>query len=199
MAVEWDERSSILSSLVSGCWPSFGSDSINGIGILWQLLPLVEWPAGIALFLVTAEIFLTRGLHLDGLADWADSIGGFHHKEKRLVIMREVHLGTFGVLTLILALIGKLLLFERLLSSESLIWILAIFALSRGMMVELITTIPYSRAGEGIGKVFVKGATKRHRIASHILSLTLCGFYGPFGFFAFWTCGVSDLASRNVL
>ena len=162
---------------------------LYGIGRTWSLLPFIQWPAGAAFAMVAVEVWLTRGLHLDGLADWADSVGGLFDREKRLAIMKDVRVGTFGILALILALVAKWLAFERLLSSASIIWLLTVFTLSRGMMVELITTFPYARTGEGMAKPFVKGASQKHRIVSHCLSLGFCLLYGPLGLALFGLAG----------
>jgi adenosylcobinamide-GDP ribazoletransferase len=159
-----------------------------GIGSTLTLL-CFQWLAGAALLMVGVEVWLTRGLHMDGLADWADSIGGFHVREKRLAIMKDVSLGAFGVLALILALMAKWVAFERLLSSGSAIWLLPILIISRDMMVDLITTLPYAREGEGMARPFVKGASSKHRIASHVISIVICLLFGPIGL-AFFGIGV---------
>jgi len=152
---------------------------LYGTSLIWILLPFKQWPAGAALVMIGLGIWLTRGLHYDGLADWADSIGGFLHREKRLAIMKDVSLGSFGVLALFLALAAKWVAFERILSSGSIIWILAIFILSRNMMVELICTLPYARNEEGMGGPFVKGASPKNRLISHLISIILCLPFGP--------------------
>ncbi len=151
-----------------------------GTGCGWNLLPFSMWSGGGALLLLALDIWLTRGLHLDGLADWADSIGG-SHREKRLAIMKDVSLGTFGVLALILALMAKWLAFERLLSSNTIIWVLAVVTVSRAMLVELHITLPYARAEGGMAGPFVEGASNKHRFTAHILALGLCLFFGPLG------------------
>ena len=155
--------------------------ALYGISLLYKLLPFDGWPEGIALLMVATEIYLTRGLHLDGLADWADSVGGFHQREKRLAIMKDTALGAFGVLALIVVLLAKWIAFERLISSGSIIWVLAIFILSRGMMVELMTTFPYAGADEGMGKPFIRQAASIHRLISHIITFFLCLTFGPLG------------------
>jgi len=157
-------------------------------GALWQWMLPSPWPLGGAVLMVSLEIFLTRGLHLDGLADWADSIGGFG-RQKRLTIMKDVSVGAFGSLALILDVALRVAIFSRLMSSGSLIWILAVSVISRDMMVGLITTLPYARSGEGMAGPFVAGASKEHWVFSHCLCLMVCLFFGPLGvglFFLGW-------------
>ncbi len=153
-------------------------------GSLWRILFFGQWYAGAGLAMIGLEIWLTRGLHLDGLADWADSIGGNYQREKRLAIMKDTRVGTFGVLALILALGFEGLAFQRLMDSGSIIWIPCIFVLSRDMMVELITTLPYARP-EGMGKAFVQGASTRRRFLSHAISVIFCLPFGPLGLLFF--------------
>ena len=64
---------------------------------LFQLAPL---PA--ALLSVGATVWLTGGLHEDGLADCADGFGGGRDREAKLAIMRDSRIGSYGVLALVL-------------------------------------------------------------------------------------------------
>ncbi len=171
---------------------------LYAIARVWVMLPFSEWWAAAALLILVCEILLTRGLHLDGLADWADSIGGFRQREKRLAIMKDANLGAFGVLALIIALMAKWLALERILASGAFIWFLVIFSLSRNMMVELITTLPYAREKEGMARSFVKGASPRHRFVSHIISLALCLLFGPVGLVFFVLAGLVTWLFRRL-
>ena len=65
------------------------------------LLGLGPWLA--AILSVAAMTLTTGALHEDGLADTADSFGG-SNREKRLEIMRDSRIGSFGASTLFLAL-----------------------------------------------------------------------------------------------
>ncbi|MFD9128298.1 adenosylcobinamide-GDP ribazoletransferase [Kitasatospora sp. NPDC059571] len=56
---------------------------------------------------VAALAALTRGLHLDGLADVADGLGSGKPAEDALRIMKQSDIGPFGVLTLVLVLLGQ--------------------------------------------------------------------------------------------
>lgn len=56
---------------------------------------------------VAVPAVLTRGLHLDGLADTADGLGSGKPAEDALRIMKQSDIGPFGVLTLVLALLAQ--------------------------------------------------------------------------------------------
>ena len=90
--------------------------------------------------------------------------------------MKDMNLGAFGITALILVLMAKWIAFERLISSGS-----AIYIISRSMMVELITTLPSARSGEGMAGSFVEGATSGQRIICHLFGIVLSLALGPFG------------------
>lgn len=58
-------------------------------------------------------VWITGGLHLDGLADSADALGAAHRDPARfLAVLADPHLGSFGVIALVLQLIAKLILLK---------------------------------------------------------------------------------------
>jgi adenosylcobinamide-GDP ribazoletransferase len=60
-------------------------------------------PAPATLLAVAAAILVTGGLHEDGLADVADALGAHVSRARRLEILRDPRVGTFGALALIVA------------------------------------------------------------------------------------------------
>jgi adenosylcobinamide-GDP ribazoletransferase len=57
-----------------------------------------------ALLAMGTQVLLTGALHEDGLADTADGFGGGRSRERKLEIMRDSRIGTYGVVALILVL-----------------------------------------------------------------------------------------------
>jgi adenosylcobinamide-GDP ribazoletransferase len=64
-------------------------------------LGLAPWPA--AALALAASFAVSGGLHEDGLADTADGFGGGKTSERKLEIMRDSRIGTFGVAALIIS------------------------------------------------------------------------------------------------
>lgn len=64
-----------------------------------------------ALLTLIAWVWLTGGLHLDGLADTFDALGAAHRdRERFLQVLADPHVGSFGVIALVLQLVAKLVL-----------------------------------------------------------------------------------------
>ena len=61
-------------------------------------------PAVAALLAIAARMLLTGALHEDGLADFCDGFGGGTTRERTLAIMKDSHIGTYGVLGLLISL-----------------------------------------------------------------------------------------------
>ncbi|MBQ9676116.1 MAG: adenosylcobinamide-GDP ribazoletransferase [Bacteroidaceae bacterium] len=71
------------------------------VGVLWlaaQVFPLsVAW-----IIAIIARLLITGCLHEDGLADFCDGMGGGVTRERILLIMKDSHIGTYGVIGLII-------------------------------------------------------------------------------------------------
>lgn len=71
------------------------------VAVLYGAAQIV--PLSVALILaVFSRLLITGALHEDGLADFFDGFGGGTSKERVLEIMKDSHIGTYGVLALIL-------------------------------------------------------------------------------------------------
>jgi adenosylcobinamide-GDP ribazoletransferase len=66
-----------------------------------------------ALAALVVWVWISGGLHLDGLADSADALGAAHRDPARfLAVLADPHLGSFGVLALVLQVLAKLILLQ---------------------------------------------------------------------------------------
>jgi adenosylcobinamide-GDP ribazoletransferase len=77
--------------------------ALSSVAFILARKILPEWPS--ALLTLAAALLLTGALHEDGLADCADGFGGGWDKEKKLAIMRDSRIGTYGALALLLSLL----------------------------------------------------------------------------------------------
>ena len=104
-------------------------------------------PTNIAILLTMAiSLLLTGAFHEDGLADMADGIGGAFAIEKRLIIMKDSRIGTYGAVTLVIALLLKFTLLINIAEQDSNHLLLAIVlaeVLSRAVAGSLISSMPY--------------------------------------------------------
>ena len=80
-------------------WAGLILGLLTALGV-WLVSPILG-VAGCAVTAVVLRIALTGGLHLDGVADLADGLGGGRDVERRLEIMKDSRLGSFGALALI--------------------------------------------------------------------------------------------------
>jgi len=64
-----------------------------------------------ALLALSGWVWITGALHLDGLSDLSDALGAAHRDKARfLEVMADPHLGTFGVVALVIQLLAKFVL-----------------------------------------------------------------------------------------
>jgi adenosylcobinamide-GDP ribazoletransferase len=62
-------------------------------------------PLAIGFILLLLQLYITGGLHEDGLADTADGLAAHRTPAQKLAIMRDSHIGTYGMLA-VLAIVG---------------------------------------------------------------------------------------------
>lgn len=97
---------------------------------LWAGAQATPWIG--ALCAVFAWVWVTGGLHLDGLGDVTDALAGAHRSPERfLQILRDPHIGAFGVMAIVLQLMAKLVLLAQIAGTAALVPVVLIAAWAR--------------------------------------------------------------------
>ena len=110
--------------------------------IAMQCLALLWLPAAlISIAAVGATMLATGALHEDGLADTADGLGGGNTIERRLQIMRDSAIGTYGAAALIVAITTKLVCLTTLIDRQGLHGAMLVFGVA-AMMSRVAALIP---------------------------------------------------------
>lgn len=109
---------------------------------------VMPWPVAVVTAIV-GRLLLTGALHEDGLADFLDGLGGGgNNRERILAIMKDSHIGTYGVLGLT---VYMLLLVFSLISLTPTMAALAVLAgdpYAKMVTSQLIIMMPYARKEE---------------------------------------------------
>lgn len=119
---------------------------IGGIGGLVYLGAAYCWPQPVAVLLsMAATIYATGAFHEDGLSDSVDGLGGGWDKGRILEIMKDSRVGSYGVVAMVLALLGKFTLLVAMDGALVPYALLAGHALSRFCATVLLATMDYVR------------------------------------------------------
>lgn len=133
---------------------------------LSEILPNVT----VAFLVVAFLAWVTRGLHLDGLADWADALGGGYTPKKRLEIMKDSRIGSFGVIALVIILSLKGISIFYLISEKDWFPVICAPMLGRFAMVGLAVRMPSVGSSTGLGNLFVS----EFRMSYFLMALLWC-------------------------
>ncbi|MGW0546332.1 adenosylcobinamide-GDP ribazoletransferase [Streptomyces altiplanensis] len=101
----WDReaaRAGMLCAPLAGLVVGLCAAAAGGALLLLGSGPLLAAVASTA-----APAVLTRGLHLDGLADTADGLGSGRPADEALRVMKQSDIGPFGVITLLFVLLAQ--------------------------------------------------------------------------------------------
>ncbi len=136
-----------------------------------------------------ARLVLTGAMHDDGLADFFDAFGGSASSEKMLAIMKDSHIGTYGVL----ALVSYYALCVAILSEMPVPTVTAVIfasdAWSKFCASQVINTLPYARREEE-----AKIKVIYHRMSAGRFSIGLTA-----GILALFIPAITDYASLKII
>jgi adenosylcobinamide-GDP ribazoletransferase len=150
LPVRTDARMAERGAAAAWAWPLVGglvgvAGAAAGAVALWAGLA----PGLAALAVVAAQVVLTGALHEDGLADTADGLWGGWDRDRRLAIMQDSRIGTYGVLALLLVTLARWSALSLLLAAGGWAAIVAAGAISRAPMAAILSALPNAR-GSGL-------------------------------------------------
>ena len=153
-----------------------------GLVLFAIALTLVKLPIILlSTLLLVVWIWITGGLHLDGLADTADAwVGGFGDPEKTLRIMKDPSSGPIGVLSLLIVCVLKWSALYVLLDQQQLWLLILVPMLARLSPLILFLTTPYVRA-KGLGTAMSQYIPRKLSYVIVAVVFGLCGFMGLWG------------------
>jgi adenosylcobinamide-GDP ribazoletransferase len=120
-------------------------------GVVFVLAAAVTTPLVAAVAATAMLAVLTGALHLDGLADAADGLFGGGDVPRRLEVMRDSRVGSFGLVAVVLVLVGDVAALAAMTPVRAIIALVIAGAVSRWALLVMIAAVPYVRhAGLGV-------------------------------------------------
>ncbi len=176
----------------SGYFPLVGL-LLGALLVLWTLFLSVSLRLPsllLAVLVLIVQIVLTGGLHLDGLMDSCDGLFGGTSQERKLEIMRDSRVGSFGVLGGACTLLFKFATFVTLADSNYLLplALLMVLPLARWAMVLAVYVFPSARSA-GLGSNFRQTVTRPRLLVAALISLIVVLAVGRLPGLAAWVGG----------
>lgn len=117
-------------------------------GVLYGSSLVFSYEIAIVLAMVS-RLLLTGALHEDGLADFFDGFGGGGQDRQRILnIMKDSHIGTYGVLALIVYMLTLWFALHSLTPINATLTILAVDPFAKMLSAQVIQMMPYARTEE---------------------------------------------------
>ncbi|WUW18883.1 adenosylcobinamide-GDP ribazoletransferase [Streptomyces sp. NBC_01465] len=200
----WDReaaRSGMLCAPLAGLVVGLCAAAAGGLLLLLGSGPLL---AAVASAAVPAA--LTRGLHLDGLADVADGLGSGKPAEDALRIMKQSDIGPFGVISLLFVLMAQTAVLFQLYGES---WAHGAVAAAVSAVAARLALTLASRAGvpaarpEGLGAAVAGVVPVRSALTVAALAMAACAgaglTFGPYSAIQHALAALAGLAAAQLL
>jgi adenosylcobinamide-GDP ribazoletransferase len=161
----------------SALWFPFVGVAVGGLSALSFFILEKSFSQFLGAVLTCAVwIGLTGGLHLDGLADCFDGMLNASSPQRRLEIMKDPRLGTFGGIGLVLAILIKVAILSSFSGPASFVWFPLAAATGRWLLLPAGKQ-PLARPG-GMGAGYAIGLSARVTAAASIPLIVLVVLVG---------------------
>lgn len=150
--VEWDTANLRRSLMWFGLVGAFISVILAGAMTIFNRFDLI--PAVSAIIILLIWIFITGGMHIDGISDMADGFFSMRDKEKTLEIMKDSHVGAFGVITIVFLLLIKFEMLKEFIIIEKNVWLLILPPTIARIAAGLVLSFYETTKKSGLGYTF---------------------------------------------
>ncbi|MCX7091965.1 MAG: adenosylcobinamide-GDP ribazoletransferase [Methylobacter sp.] len=145
---------------------------IGGISAIVFYLADLLWPQTTAVILaLIAGILITGALHEDGFADVCDGFGGGMNKQRILEIMKDSHIGVYGLLGLLLILLLKISVLAAMPSAAVPLLLIAGHSISRLSPLWLMQRYTYAREQHSKASGAVYQPTAQELVFAFVIAL----------------------------
>lgn len=118
-------------------------------------------------------LFVSGGIHLDGLCDTCDALCSYGDREKRLAILKDPHVGAFGLMWLIAFLLAEVGCFAQIYARPALLPLAVCgFAVARCMGGCKVVLTPCAK-DSGLAHLFAENSDKKAVAVALILEMLL--------------------------
>lgn len=157
--VQWEKRTM---RLALGFLPLVGV-LIGALEWLWFAFCMHFAADGLFYAVIAAllPLFVSGGIHLDGLCDTCDALCSYGDREKRLAILKDPHVGAFGPMWLIAFLLAEVGCFAQIYARPALLPLAVCgFALARALGGCKVVLTPCAK-DSGLAHLFAENSDKK--------------------------------------
>ena len=139
-------------------------------GLSWGLTKMGAAPGVSTFLIVAAGAVLTGGLHLDGLADTADGLFLWGDRVRRLDVMRDPRVGSYGLTAVVLVILGKYAVLGSLAGSARGWALFGAAVIGRALVLVSAGSAGYARS-QGTGRILIDSTNLRDALGAALLVL----------------------------
>lgn len=162
--IEYDEDSYVKSLCL---YSLMGAVIGLFLAIVYLIFNNIYIPLIKGLILTIGYIIITGGIHLDGTADTSDGIYSGRTGERIFEIMSDSHIGTFGVLSLIIVVFSQIILF----SYANIYTVFMMPVVGRLSVIITSWNKKYAKNTKGMGTLFIESIDKNVVIINILIVL----------------------------
>jgi len=144
---------------------------------------------------VGAGLLITGAFHHDGLADIADAFGGGNSVERRLEILKDSRLGTYGTASLCVAIVGEISAIAALKGASAFGAIIVAHSLGRAMALAAMILAP--SAGVGMGADYAENLSPIAVLCGILVGVFVTVLWSPI--FPLATIGVAAVPAIAIV